>query len=78
MAGQLTITFVFLLLLVVVVVWTSIKKNKENRQRALVDIVLARLKIVIGFYQVTFGVLDAFTFIKWPNSLAANIPKCFN
>ena len=37
----------------------------------MVDIVLARLKIVIGFYQVTFGVLDAFTFIKWPNSLAA-------
>ena len=68
MAGQLTITFVLLLLLVVVVVWT---KNKENRERALVDIILARLKIVIGFYQVTFGVLDAFTFIKWPDSLAA-------
>ena len=71
MAGQLTITFVLLLLLVVVVVWTSIKKNKENRERALVDIILARLKIVIGFYQVTFGLLDAFTFIKWPDSLAA-------
>ena len=71
MAGQLTITFVLLLLLVVVVVWTSIKKNKENRERALVDIILARLKIVIGFYQVTFGILDAFTFIKWPDSLAA-------
>ena len=71
MAGQLTITFVLLLLLVVVVVWTSIKKNKENRERALVDIILARLKIVIGFYQVTFGILNAFTFIKWPDSLAA-------
>ena len=71
MAGQLTITFVLLLLLVVVVVWTSIKKNKENRERALVDIILARLKIVIGFYQVTFGILNAFAFIKWPDSLAA-------
>ena len=71
MAGQLTITFVLLLLLVVVVVWTSIEKNNENRERALVDIILARLKIVIGFYQVTFGLLDAFTFIKWPDSLAA-------
>ena len=70
MAGQLTITFVLLLLLVVVVVWTSIKKNKEDRERALVDIILARLKIIIGFYQVTFGILDAFTFIKWPDSLA--------
>lgn len=70
MAGQLTITFVLLLLLVVVVVWTSIKKNKENRERALVDIILARLKIVIGFYQVTFGLLDAFSFIKWPDYLA--------
>ena len=71
MAGQLTITIVLLLLLFVVVVWTSVKKNKENKQRPLVDIILARLKIIIGFYQVTFGLLDAFSFIKWPDSLSA-------
>lgn len=71
MAGQLTITIVLLVILVVVVVWTSIKKNKQSKQRQLVDIILARLKIIIGFYQVTFGLLEAFSFIKWPDSLAA-------
>ena len=70
MAGQLTITIVLLLILIAVVVWTSIKKNKENRQRPPVDIILARLKIIIGFYQVTFGLLEAFSFIKWPDSLS--------
>ena len=27
------------------------------------------MKIVIGFYQVTFGMIEAFAFIKWPESL---------
>lgn len=71
MAGQLTITIILLLVLIVVVVWTSIKKNKESKRRPLVDIILARLKIIIGFYQVTFGLLEAFSFIKWPDSLSA-------
>ena len=71
MGVQLTITIVLLLILVVVVVWTSIKKNRQsNKQRPLVDIILARLKIIIGFYQVTFGLLEAFSFISWPDSLA--------
>ena len=59
-AGQLTITTVLLVLLVVFVVWTSIRKTKRSKQRPLVDIILARLKIIIGFYQVTFGLLEAF------------------
>ena len=71
MAGQLTIIIVLLLILVIVVVWTSIKKNRESKKRPLVDIILARLKIIIGFYQVTFGLLEAFSFIKWPDSLSA-------
>ena len=33
------------------------------------DIILCRLKIVIGFYQVTNGVLETFSFIKWPGAL---------
>lgn len=71
MAGQLTIIIVLLLILIIVVVWTSIKKNRESKKRPLVDIILARLKIIIGFYQVTFGLLEAFSFIKWPDSLSA-------
>ena len=33
------------------------------------DLILSKMKIVIGFYQVTFGVIEAFAFIKWPKSL---------
>ena len=29
----------------------------------------SKLKIVIGFYQVTYGILEAFSYIKWPRSL---------
>ena len=70
MAGQLAITTILLVILVVVVVWTSIRKTKRSKQRPLVDIILARLKIIIGFYQVTFGLLEAFSFVEWPDSLA--------
>ncbi|XP_022792460.1 uncharacterized protein LOC111331582 isoform X1 [Stylophora pistillata] len=71
MGVQLAIIIVLLLILIVVVVWTSLKKNRQsNNQRPLVDIILARLKIVIGFYQVTFGLLNAFSFISWPGSLS--------
>ncbi|CAH3031156.1 unnamed protein product [Pocillopora meandrina] len=71
MGAQLAITIALLLILVVVIVWTSVKKNRQsNNQRPLVDIILARLKIIIGFYQVTFGLLDAFSFISWPDSLS--------
>lgn len=71
MVGQLIITAVLLVILIVVVVWTSIRKNRQSKERRpLVDIILARLKIIIGFYQVTFGLLEAFSFVEWPDSMA--------
>lgn len=36
----------------------------------MIDILLARLKIVIGFYQVTSGIVEAFVYVKWPSSLS--------
>ena len=36
----------------------------------MVDILLARLKIVIGFYQVTSGIIEGFVYVKWPSSLS--------
>ena len=33
------------------------------------NIFLARLKIIIGFYQVMSGTLSAFSYIKMPNVL---------
>ena len=69
MIGQLSILTAVVLVVVALVVWTSKKKRKKNEERPTVDIILGRLKIAIGFYQVTSGVLEAFSFIKWPHSL---------
>jgi len=32
---------------------------------------LSKIKIAIGFYQVTYGCLEAYSYIKWPESLQA-------
>ena len=46
------------------------KRNTEKyRGLFLVDMFFSKLKIVIGFYQVTNGLLEAFSYIKWPGSL---------
>ena len=70
MIGQLSISAVVILIIIAILVWSSKKKSKKNFGRSSVDIVLGRLKIVIGFYQVTFGLLEAFAYIEWPDSLA--------
>jgi len=70
MAGQLSILVTVVVIVIVVVVWTRKRKSKKSEERSLVDIILGRLKIVIGFYQVTSGILEAFSYIKWPDSLA--------
>ena len=70
MVGQLSITAAVAAIVIALVVWTSKKKSKKRTGRSWVDVILARLKIMIGFYQVTFGVLEAFAYIKWPESLS--------
>ena len=69
MVGQLSIITVILLIIVFVLVWTSRGKTKKDRGFSVIDMFLSKLKIVIGFYQVTYGVLEAFSYIKWPDSL---------
>ena len=69
MIAQLSVIAAVVIIIAVVVVWRSRKQAKKKQDRFLVDIILGKVKIVIGFYQVTFGVLDAFTYIKWPDSL---------
>ena len=56
-------------MVVALLIWSS-KRNKNGENRPLVDIFLARLKIVIGFYQVTAGTVQAFVYVKWPEGLA--------
>ena len=50
--------------------WSTFKGNvKKAQERSLIDKFFSKLKIVIGFYQVTAGVLQAFSYIEWPDSL---------
>ena len=67
--GQLSIIVVVLIILIAVLVWTGKKNIKKTAGLTLIDMFLSKLKIVIGFYQVTYGLLQAFSFIKWPDSL---------
>ena len=69
--GQFSILGAIVILLVILVVWRSKKKSKTSASRSFVDIVLGRVKVVVGFYQVTFGLMEAFAYIKWPESLSA-------
>ena len=69
MIGQLCLIAAAILLITVVVAWRSKKQIKKKKDRSLGDLILSKLKIVIGFYQVTSGVIEAFAFIKWPESL---------
>ena len=70
MIGQLVIIGALVMLLVILVVWRSKKKNKKDAGRSFLDKVLGEIKIVIGFYQVLFGIMEAFSYIKWPGSLS--------
>ena len=69
MIGQFSILAAVIVIVSFAVVWTSKKKSKKGGGRSTLDLVLGRLKIIIGFYQVTFGLLEAFSYIKWPDSL---------
>ena len=69
MAGQLSIIGAILLIIVALLVWKTKRNVEKYRGRSLIDMLFSKLKIVIGFYQVTNGLLGAFSFIKWPGSL---------
>ena len=68
-AGQLSIVLVIVLITVAVVVWTSRRKITKRGEGSLMDMFFSKVKIVIGFYQVTHGLLEVFSYIKWPGSL---------
>ncbi|XP_068716660.1 uncharacterized protein [Montipora capricornis] len=67
----LVVQMVFVVCFICVVVFILIRYDKRTkvRGRTLSDIFLARLKIVVGFYQVTVGSLDAFSYVQWPEAL---------
>lgn len=65
--GQISLTFAFLLLVILPLIFG--KKIRITSGRSLTDIVLARLKIFISFYQVMSGTFDAFSYVQWPKAL---------
>ena len=67
--GQLSIITAVVLIFFVGLAWNSVRKTKTARARPFIDMLLSKLKIVIGFYQVTYGLLQTFSYIKWPESL---------
>ncbi len=67
--GQLSIIAAIVLIIIIVLVLIIRRMKKGSDRRPLVDMLLSKLKIVIGFYQVTYGLLQAFSYINWPGSL---------
>ena len=68
-AGQMSVITVIFALIVVVSVWVSKKSKNKDKERSQIDVILGKLKIAVGFYQVTYGLLDVFSYIEWPDSL---------
>ena len=50
--------------------WWSGKHKDRNSNRNLRHVFLSNMKIVIGFVQVTAGIMDVFAFVQWPAYLA--------
>ena len=60
---------VFAVLFLVAFLSLRDRKKEGNSQRSVADVLLARLKIVISFYQVTSGTLNAFSYVDWPETM---------
>ena len=67
--GQLSFVAVVLLVIIVILFWPSKRMSKKDDGRSVVDMFLSKVKIVIGFYQISYGLLKTFSYIKWPDSL---------
>ncbi|KAL9960157.1 hypothetical protein ACROYT_G033570 [Oculina patagonica] len=67
--GQLSILVAILWIIIAVLAWTNKRSAKKDDDHSVIDMFLSKVKIVIGFYQVTYGLLETFSYIKWPDSL---------
>ena len=67
--GQLSIVVAIVLIIIGVLTWTRKRNPKKDDDFSIIDKFLSKVKIVIGFYQVTYGLLETFSYIDWPDSL---------
>ena len=58
-----------MLIIIAVCAWTNKVKNENVGTISIADSFLSKVKIAIGFYQVTYGLLEAFSYIEWPESM---------
>lgn len=67
----IAVQFVIVFVLVSLVAFLTLRdrKKEEHAQRSVTDILLARFKIVVSFYQVTSGTLNAFSYVDWPEAV---------
>ncbi|XP_078377181.1 uncharacterized protein LOC144660438 [Oculina patagonica] len=67
--GQLSIIAAIAFILIAVLVLSSKRNKGKGEKHSLIDMFFSKLKIIIGFYQVTHGLIQAFSYVKWPGSL---------
>ena len=65
--GQISLAVIILFLVALPLLYGMRMRGASGR--SLTDIVLARLKIFISFYQVTSATFDAFSYVEWPKTL---------
>ncbi|KAK3732651.1 hypothetical protein QZH41_010254 [Actinostola sp. cb2023] len=58
-----------LVVIVILIIVIKVKHRKTGSERSLSDIILARVKIIVSFYQISSGTLDAFSYVQWPSAL---------
>lgn len=68
----IAIQFGILGVIVFVIILVIVKSDKSSKpgRRTVADVFLAHVKIVIGFYQVLAGLLQAFSYVKWPSEVS--------
>ena len=66
---QLSFVIAILLIIIAVLVWARKRNTIKDDESSVIDMFLSKVKIVIGFYQVTYGLLETFSYIKWPDSM---------
>ena len=66
---QLMGTLLFLFLLMALLYWSDRQQSATNRAATVIDLIAAKIKIVIGFVQVMSGVIAALLYIPWPAAM---------
>lgn len=64
---QLSILAAVVAIITAALVWIRTMKSKKRDERSSADMIFGTLKIAIGCYQVTYGVMESFSYVTWPD-----------